>query len=462
MALVPGPLPEMYKNARRRVVVKMKDAALKKSALAAADAGDPAAAGGVWEALEQRFPGARVGAYFRETLAPPGALKAAKPTTETMPDAPRYLAIDVPEGAEAQAIAELVNAAPEVEIAYAEAGPTPPPVVDPSNDPRSPDQGYLDAAPDGIGARWAWSAARVDGSGIGFVDLEQGWTFAHEDLPEIELISGFSAAYHGHGTAVLGEVCAKDNDIGCVGIAPRTRARVVSQWREGNVYGTAEAILSAVSTMEPGDVLLLEAQTTYVPTGQQNLPVEVEEAVFDAIRGATDSGIVVIEAAGNGSADLDAFEDANGRRRLDRTSPDFRDSGAIMVGAASSAAPHERLDFSNFGNRINCFAWGEKVETCGDGGLGSETAGYTSTFGGTSSASPIVTGAALLLQHWRERVGQERFDPSALRDLLADPARNTSSAEPADDRIGVMPDLRALLESENAKLDQPAPLEVQA
>lgn len=38
--------------------------------------------------------------------------------------------------------------------------------------------------------------------------------------------------------------------------------------------------------------------------------------------------------------------------------PDFRDSGAIIVTAASSTAPHTRLVYGPHGHRIDCFACG--------------------------------------------------------------------------------------------------------
>ena len=126
--------------------------------------------------------------------------------------------------------------------------------------------------------------------------------------------------------------------------------------------------------------------------------MEVEAAVFDAIRHVTDDGIVVVEAAGNGGHDLDAFVDGANRHVLDRGSNGFRDSGAIMVAAGSSTAPHTRLTFSCHGGRIDCFGWGQNVDTTGDGWTGNLTSTYTMGFDGTSSASPIVAGAAVLLR----------------------------------------------------------------
>ena len=40
------------------------------------------------------------------------------------------------------------------------------------------------------------------------------------------------------------------------------------------------------------------------------------------------------------------------------------------------------------------------------------------------------------------------FEPEVLRELMRAPATGTPSADPAQDRIGVMPDLRAILEQQ--------------
>ncbi|MGZ8946914.1 MAG: S8 family serine peptidase [Methylococcaceae bacterium] len=84
-------------------------------------------------------------------------------------------------------------------------------------------------------------------------------------------------------------------------------------------------------------------------------------------------------------------------------------SGAIMVGAAGSTVPHQRLSFSNFGSRIDCFEWGQNVDTCGDGWTGTATNLYTTSFGGNSGASPIIAGAALLLQSWWIKQNNNRY-----------------------------------------------------
>ncbi len=215
---------------------------------------------------------------------------------------------------------------PEIDAAYAlRAGPPPSP-VNAVDDPRATNQGYLNAAPQGIDARHAWDVAGGDGAGIGFVDLEQGWNLSHEDLAAagITLISGANAAYFSHGTAVLGEVLQVDNTIGGVGIAPAGVGRVISQHQPGG-YNTAAAIIGAVAEMAFGDVLLLEAQE-YDPSagGLYYWPVEVADANYDAIRLATALGIVVVEAGCNGGYDLDAYVNLGGQAIFQRGAAGFR------------------------------------------------------------------------------------------------------------------------------------------
>ena len=363
----------------------------------------------------------------------------------------QYYCIDFPIGKVAEEIANKLRSWHEIEIAYVEGYPIPP-LVNYTNNPHSSNQGYLEKAPKGIDAHSAWEI--TSGEGTKFVDLEQGWTLNHQDLvtANIQIISGINYRFHGHGTAVLGIVSAADNKLGGVGIAPATKTEVASQCLQpsqrlqpaGRYLNTAEAILSVIPSMNAGDVLLLEAQI-FRPSAGGYVPIEVEDAVFDAIKMATSRGIVVIEPAANGSIDLDKFKNEYGKNILNRASQDFRDSGAIMVGAASSSVPHSRLAFSNYGSRIDCFSWGEHVSTCGKGWQDTETTTYTNDFGGTSAASPIIAGAALLMQSWAIKTGRGLFNPATLRNALSDTSLNTLSASPKNDRIGAMPNLKALI-----------------
>ncbi|MBI1630299.1 S8 family peptidase [Bacillus safensis] len=353
-----------------------------------------------------------------------------------------YYFIDVFEDINTNEFIKRLSELDSVEVAYVAGPPTPPPIVNESDDPYSASQGYLYAAPDGINAKYAWQFPGGDGSGITIIDIEQGWNLKHEDLisKNIELIHGVNHTYHEHGTSVLGELAAVDNNIGAVGICPNATVKVASEWETSDVkdYSTAKAIESAIQVLGRGDVILLEAQTK-VPHVEGYLPVEVEPAIFDVIRLATSRGIIVVEAAGNGLNDLDNYVDFNGKKSLNRNSPDFKDSGAIMVAAAEAASPHHRKSFSNYGTRIDCYAWGEKVtSTSGKEGLNS----YTYDFNGTSSASPIIAGAVVIAQGLNKARFGDVYGASQLRTLLVAHNLNTSSIP--GEKIGYMPDLKAI------------------
>lgn len=364
-----------------------------------------------------------------------------------------YFAINLPPGTNAEELVKALSQWDSVATAYFEPPPVEPPFINAADDPRSGNQGYLDPAPDGIDAEYAWNFPGGDGAGQALVDMEWGWTFNHEDLAahEITLISGLNHSFFFHGSGVLGEIAAVDNSVGCVGITPKLASiRCVGQHLPGGGYSTAQPILDAIAVMNFGDVLLLEAQTNLF--GYNLVPVEIEPAVFDVIRLATSLGVVVVEAAGNGGVDLDTVVNPGGQQIFNRASPDFLDSGAIMVGAASSTAPHSRLGFSCHGSRIDCYGWGENVDTLSSDSANTLTNLYTTSFNGTSSATPIVAGAALAMQGLVQGASGDRLAPWQIRMILADPENGTLSQDPAVDRIGVMPNLRAIIDGKMLNL----------
>lgn len=98
-----------------------------------------------------------------------------------------------------------------------------------------------------------------------------------------------------------------------------------------------------------------------------------------------------------------------------------------MVGAGSSSFPHERMWFSNYGSRIDVYGWGENVDTTTAEQSRSAVNLYTSSFSGTSSASPIIAGAATLVQSIaKENLGRP-YRPSELRAILSNENTGTKS-----------------------------------
>jgi serine protease len=433
---------------------------------------------GPWDELSQNFPGITLKRLYASVK--PEEIRRlvdqamAVDETYDPPNFLTYFVIDVPPDIDPEKLAEALLAWENVENAYVESKPAPPPAVPTGLNPLLADQGYLDPARTGIDAEYAWTFPGGSGDNIQFIDLERGWTLTHEDLagatgmpgPGVTLIpGGENEDEFRHGTSVLGIVVAVDNAVGCVGIARGALAGVISGWRTpvmpaaSPTWNLPDAIMSALPVLAFGDVFLLEVQ---IERSGVFLPVELETANFDSIRLATALGIAVVEAAANRGVELDTQPDVAGHYILNRTSSDFKDSGAIMVGAASRIEPHRRLNssnvgesdcwappvnFSNYGSRVDCYAWGECVRTTDTNASGTGTTQYSSIFSGTSSAAAIIAGAALVVQGVAEQnPPNRRFSSYQLRAILSDPANGTRSQNPPVDCIGVMPDLRKIID----------------
>ncbi|OFD55311.1 peptidase S8 and S53 subtilisin kexin sedolisin [Bacillus mycoides] len=117
----------------------------------------------------------------------------------------------------------------------------------------------------------------------------------------------------------------------------------------------------------------------------------------------------------------------------------------VTNGAASARVPHKRSYFSNYGSRVDVYGWGNAVDTTDAKPSEFMTNLYTSSFSGTSSASPIIAGAAASIQGIAKNSQGKVYTPSQLRDILSDSSTGTKSNDPTSDKIGVLPDLKAIL-----------------
>ncbi len=342
-----------------------------------------------------------------------------------------------------------LNSFDVIEIAYPEPIPQPAMVNPYDIPPATPsyvwNQYYLGNPPQGIGAQWAWANyLNTRGEGIKLVDIEGGWNFDHEDLPlsPTNLIAGTNSdVWKQHGTAVAGELVGVDNNYGITGIASNLNYAMISIM---GVSG-ANAVSLATANTNAGDIILIEWQ---IPgpgdnsgcicncTEYQSVPAEWEPAVFEAIKTATSSGRIVIEAAGNGSMNLDDLRYEN---LFDR---DFIDSGAIVVGAGYSSDRSPEC-WTNFGSRVDVQGRGDSVMTTGyncyvDYPTCDPNQFYTNSFSGTSSASPIVAGATAIIQGYLKRRGfTTGLSPSSMRKLLI----QTGTPQTGINHIGPLPDL---------------------
>jgi subtilisin family serine protease len=325
-----------------------------------------------------------------------------------------------------------------------------------------PCQGYLHSAPEGIGAMEAWARFRARGKGVTVCDIEGNWNFDHEDLPTLRhiggrLINGLS--WINHGTAVLGEMVSRPSRNGTVGISHGARAYVQSALIDG-IFNTAGAIVNATRKLRAGDLILIELHARSPITGRY-IAMQYWDDVLSAIRAAVKKGITVVQAAGNGDENFD--QSIYGLSGLQK------DSGSILVGAgvpptnhmdyfgddwsgvgfsrySKLGVPRSRIFFSNYGKIVNVQGWGWHVTSTGYGdaqGGRDQNRWYTHRFSGTSSASPIVTGAAACIQGLSIARRGRPLTPSKVREILVKTGtpQEPGPGVPLTQHIGPQPNL---------------------
>ena len=237
----------------------------------------------------------------------------------------------------------------------------------------------------------AWDIAKAQGS-VTVAVIDSGVDTDHPDLVDNLLLDhakntttdaiGASAVEDtmGHGTSVIGVVAASaNNEIGVAGVSYNAKVLPVkavsdsgklynSDIIEGLTYITDLKQNSSDKDMKNIRVINISCESNYT-----------SESYKRAVEQATDAGILVVAAAGNGNGGSvkypAAYDVVVGVSSLKESS----DAAGVVIAPTS-----------NIGPEIDLCAPGAQVYTTK----------YNSTYGyrsGTSFASPMVAGAAALL-----------------------------------------------------------------
>ncbi len=317
-------------------------------------------------------------------------------------------------------------------------------------------QTYLFQDP-GINVAYAWSLG-VAGEGIKIRDVEYGYNGMHETLinrNNLHIEPGFqlspqliypSGAYYDwldHGTAVASIIFAGKENFGVSGAVHKADEFVsFLEWTSIS-YDRAAAVARSIDASSAGDIIMYEMQTG----GRNNyyVPAEFNNLIWDLTKAATDSGITIIAAAGNGSEDLDHpyYNSYNQRGN----------SGAIIVGAGTPDVDHSIVSFSTYGNRVNLQGWGYDVLSAGYGYFAQYDNDYNRTyiyFSGTSSATPVVTSAFALVQSFYHKNTGSYLSSEQLLDLFVETGYpqggNTTK------KIGPLPNVQKAIEKLSTQL----------
>ena len=366
------------------------------------------------------------------------------------------------------------------------------PSVLPLDEPAWLEQGYVHGkpwpataseddpkAPMGTNAWYLWRFPGGDGRGVQLADVEAGWDLTGPELSLLpwHVVRGAQLSTRDdpekalkdnrHGALSLGVVCACDNSSEVVGVVPHVDSVKLANYRGGSdALGARieDAIVAATNALSAGDVLLIETEIWGWEEGEDAegqfvwvekiKPVEANSTVFDAILAATTKGVIVIEPAGNGTLCIDElihkFDDGT-KKPLNKC-----DSGAIVVGAGSShpdaaangtgADLHRRSGKSNWGERVDCWSWGDAVATVFASG-----AAAPSVFEGTSSAAAIIAGLAVGLQGAFKMTASTATEPILTPDRMRELMRTPSvlahkQFDDNDAQIGKQPDVQKIVD----------------
>ncbi len=319
--------------------------------------------------------------------------------------------------------------------------------------PTTPDlsdgQGYITEDP-GVNMDYAWELG-VTGKGVRARDVEVGVNLEHEELNEkpLKIADGMTVSpvistdYSEHGTAAVGVILSDSGNYGVsglqFGIDELISFPIVSVEKG---YDVSYAISQSIMQSKTGDVIMYELQspgsggpnstTTYAPQ-------EYDLTAWNLTKAATDAGIVIVAAAGNGNQNLDGEEYEEYMQR--------GHSGAIIVGAGEPNTSHRKADFSTFGSRVDLQGWGTNVLAPGYGyayKFGNDFNQQYVLFTGTSAATPIVTSCVIALQSYYHNATGNYLTGTQICKILVE----TGIPQTGDtsEKVGPLPNMKAALE----------------
>lgn len=250
-----------------------------------------------------------------------------------------------------------------------------------------------------------------DGTSVSVGIYDDGIEYSHADL-SANYDASLTFSYGGttynpfpisttdaHGTAVAGIIAAAQNSSGGSGVAPGAGITGIN-FLEDIQFKSQSIIDAAFAHGTNFDVISNSWGVTPLYGQSQNLTVASSQASsldasfqYLATTGRGGLGTSVVKAAGNENRDANA---------------DGTDASRYNIVVAATDQSGNAASYSNWGSNILVAAPAASVTTDRSGNNGYNAAGsadgdtlantdYTSVFGGTSAATPVVTGVISLM-----------------------------------------------------------------
>jgi Ca2+-binding RTX toxin-like protein len=282
-----------------------------------------------------------------------------------------------------------------------------------------------------------WNPAEgraYSGAGVRVAAIEDGFDYNHADLAanydttrDIDYTDNdgdpFGTDFQSHGTAVLGIIGADNNGIGVVGIAfDASLVGIRTNFASGDRF-----VKSAADGIRDAALVTLADVVNVSVTIANNLPGkygngfdpdrldEYRSAIGDAVtQGRGGLGMTVVKVAGNSRSD---DYDVNAEYMTNETRQ-------IVVAAVDKDGFVSR--YSSYGATLLVSGFGTDGDiytTDRTGSAGYRSGDYTTSFNGTSAATPMVTGIVALMYEADPGLGWRD-----VQSILANSARHVGSA----------------------------------
>ena len=235
----------------------------------------------------------------------------------------------------------------------------------------------------------AWDITRGSSS-IRVAVIDDGLE-THEDLTTLNTALGNTPVNNGngtpnasgsHGVACAGIIAATHNGIGVAGVAPNVEIFSINIFQGGE---TGSDLANAISYAKNNGADVMSNSWGY---SSCSFSVDaLNTALADAKNnGRNGKGCVIVFASGNDYSSCVSYPGNN--------------DNVIAVGAITNTG--NRSSYSNQGNKLDISApsnggTASVYTTDRQGSAGYANGNYTSTFGGTSAACPLVSGVAALV-----------------------------------------------------------------
>jgi subtilisin family serine protease len=280
----------------------------------------------------------------------------------------------------------------------------------------------------------------LDNDNNGYIDDVYGWDFTvtstwigrNDPRPKFE--NGYISEGISHGTAIAGFIASWPNEIFLTaGLAPQAKImplRVLTGNGEGDVENVVKAINYAIDN---GAKII---NLSFV--GYEGAP-ELDRA----IQLAFDRGVVVVTAAGNGTASSTSGVDLGSIPAYPACYGIYA-GGKSLLAVSSVGSDNKKSLFANFGSGcINISAPGENLS--GLEYASSTLTGYENAYAswsGTSFSAALVSGAAALLKSIKPTLSAGQVIKTLVKTVKNISASNSDL--PADDLGGLLDVSQAL------------------